>query len=219
MIWIDLSHTITTHMPQWRGDEQPLVIHRRSEHGPGTHRASSLEMGCHVGTHIDAPSHFLAGAKGVDEMPLQRFVGPALVLHLADGAGACMAPGPLPASVLEEHDLTEVDFVLFHTGWDRFWGEPSYYQEWPYLSEELAENLVAAGLKGVGLDTPSLDVYNGHRAHDMFAAAGLINIENLCGLERAPARGGELLVLPLKLHDTEASPVRAVMRVEARDRP
>ena len=69
-------------MPQWRGDEQALAIHRHSEHGKDSHMASSLEFGCHIGTHIDAPLHFLAGAPGVDELPLEAFGGAALVLDV-----------------------------------------------------------------------------------------------------------------------------------------
>ena len=85
---------------------------------------------------------------------------------------------------------------------------------------EVAETIVvtpalaAAGLKGTGLDSPSLDPFLGHAAHDICAAAGLINIENLANLGALPGRGAELFVLPLKLEGTEASPVRAFARVE-----
>ncbi len=62
---IDLSHTIVSDMAQWPGDKQPLKLHRHSLHGPDSHLSSSLEFGCHVGTHIDAPLHFLAGQPGI----------------------------------------------------------------------------------------------------------------------------------------------------------
>jgi len=107
-------------------------------------------------------------------------------------------------------DLTNVDFVLFDTGWDRHWGTDRFYREWSYLSPELAELLAGAGLKGVGLDTPSLDHFDGQAAHDICAPAGMINIENLANLGALPDDGFTLLVLPLKLEGTEASPVRAV---------
>jgi kynurenine formamidase len=207
---IDLSHVVASGMPQWPGDAQPLAIHRNSVHGPDSHMSSSVAFGCHVGTHIDAPLHFLDGAPGVDAMPLDRFTGPALVVRCGDGETAA-AIGP---EVLDGHDLAEVDFVLFATGWDRHWGTPRYYEEWPWLAPALAERLAAAGLKGVGLDTPSLDPYDGQAAHDICAPAGMINVENLANLGALPERGAELIVLPLKLDGTEASPVRAVARVE-----
>lgn len=215
MPWIDLSHTIISAMPQWRGDDQPLVIHRRSEHGPDSHMSSALEFGCHIGTHIDGPLHFLAGAPSVDAMPLDWFTGPARVIDVRDPDTGFSAPGALPLAVMTGLDLTDIDFVLFLTGWDQHWGSEQYYQEWPYLSDSLAGFLAEAGLKGVGLDTPSLDAYDGHAAHDICAAAGMINIENLTGLDHLPPQGARFQALPLKLQATEASPVRAVAWVEA----
>lgn len=207
---IDLSHTITPDMPQWAGDHQPLKIHRHSHHGPDSHMSSSLEFGCHVGTHIDAPLHFLAGEPGVDQLPLDRFIGSGVVIRAGDGETA----GPLGLGLLEGIDLSGVDFVLFDTGWDKHWGTERYYREWSYLSPELAGLLGAAGLKGVGLDTPSLDPFGGQIAHDICAPAGMINLENLANLRSLPSIGFTLMALPLKLEGTEASPVRAVAMVE-----
>ena len=78
---IDLSHTIVEDMRQWPGDEQPLKLHRHSMHGEGPCMSSGLAFGCHVGTHIDAPLHFLAGQPGIDKIPLDRFIGSAKVIR------------------------------------------------------------------------------------------------------------------------------------------
>jgi len=206
---IDLTHTIIPDMPQWPDDRQPLEIHRHSLHGPDNHMSSSLEFGCHVGTHIDAPLHFLAGEPGIDLLSVDRFVGKGVVIRAGDGE----SPVVLGPESCDGVDLKPVDFVLFDTGWDRHWGTDRYYREWSYLSVELAELLAAAGLKGVGLDTPSLDTFGGQAAHDICAPAGMINIENLANLGALPREGFTLLVLPLKLEGTEASPVRAVALV------
>jgi arylformamidase len=206
---IDLSHTIVPDMPQWPGDGQPLSIHRHSIHGPDSHMSSSLEIGCHVGTHLDAPLHFLAGQPGVDRLPLDQFVGEGLVIRTGDGT----SPRKLGIEECSGIDLGPVDFVLFDTGWDRHWGTEHYYREWSYLSPELARFLAGAGLKGVGLDTPSLDPFGGQAAHDICAPAGMINLENLANLGALPGEGFTLLALPLKLEGTEASPVRAVALV------
>ena len=205
-------------MAQWRGDNQPLAIHRHAEHGPDSHMSSSLEFGCHIGTHIDAPLHFLADSLGVGEMPLEAFGGAALVVDVKDMVDKQIAaygePTALGPEVLAGEDLSKIDFVLFCTGWDEHWGADTYYQHWPWLSTELARVLAAAGLKGVGLDTPSLDHFGGHVAHDLCAAAGLINIENLTQLALLPRRGAWFQAFPLKLQDTEASPVRAMAWLE-----
>ena len=215
MSLLDLSHTIVADMPQWASDNQPLKLHRRSLHGPDSHMSSSLEIGCHVGTHIDAPLHFLDGQPGLDRLPVDHFVGPGRVVDCRPQVAAMAEPGPLGAEVLSGLNLDAVDFVLLLTGWDRFWGQDRYYQAWPYLSAELAAAVAAAGLKGIGLDTPSLDSLTGHVAHDLCAAAGLVNIENLTGLDQLVDRNFQFQCLPLKLHDTEASPVRAVAVMEA----
>lgn len=207
---IDLSHTIVSGMAQWPGDKQPLKVHRRSLHGPDSHLSSSLEFGCHVGTHIDAPLHFLDGQPGLAELPLARFWGAAVVVRCGDG----VETGPLAEDLLDDLDLKNVDFVLFDTGWARHWGSELYYRRWSYLSPELASRLTTAGLKGVGLDTPSLDPFGGRTAHDICAPAGLINIENLANLPALPDRGFVLQAIPLKLDGTEASPVRAVAILE-----
>ncbi|MBU8870053.1 MAG: cyclase family protein [Gemmatimonadales bacterium] len=215
---IDLSHTIMSGMPQWRGDSQILVIHRQSEHGPSNHMSSSLEFGCHVGTHIDAPLHFLSGSPGVDEMSLEAFGGTALVVDATEVAKKQTGVGGKPAAmgleVLSGEDLGKIDFVLFNTGWDKHWGTDQYYRHWPWLSLELAEVLVKADLKGVGLDTPSLDDFGGQVVHDLFAVAGMINIENLTNLGALPRTGSWFQAFPLKLLGTEASPVRALAWVE-----
>ena len=210
MALIDLSHTIYTDMPQWAGDHQPLKLHRHSLHGTGNHMSSALEIGCHVGTHIDAPLHFLDGQPGVDRLPVDSFQGRGRVVDCRPAVGFQDKPQALGAEILVGQDLAEVDFLLLLTGWDQYWGQDRFYQEWPWLSAELATAVAAADLKGIGLDTPSLDCFGGHEAHDICAAAGLINIENLTGLEQLVDRDFRFMALPLKLQDTEASPVRAV---------
>lgn len=207
---IDLSHTIISGMAQWPGDNQPLNLVRHALHGENSHMSSSLEFGCHVGTHIDAPLHFLAGQPGIDKLPLDRFWGRALVVRCGDGEHT----GSLGAELLDDKDLDAVDFVIFDTDWCRHWGTDLYYERWSYLSPALAERLAAAGLKGVGLDTPSLDPHGGQSAHDICAPAGMINIENLTNLKALPDQGFTLQVLPLKLDQTEASPVRAIAILE-----
>jgi len=207
---IDLSQTIITDMAQWPGDNQPIKIHRRRLHGPDSHMSSSLEFSCHVGTHIDAPLHFLAGQPGIDKLSLDLFWGPAVVIRCRDDGWT----GALGPELLDEVSLAGVDFVLFDTNWSRHWGSDLYYERWSWLSAGLAGRLAAAGLKGVGLDTPSLDPYDAQVAHDICASAGLINIENLTNLKTVPDRGFTLQIMPLKLNETEASPVRAVALLE-----
>lgn len=198
---IDLSHVVTTGMAVYPGDPTVPAIDRLSEHGASTHQASAFRMGCHAGTHIDLPLHFKAGEEPLESFPLDRCMGRAAVVDAPEGE--------IPASTLDVLDLDALDFVVFRTGWERQWGGDRYYDGWPFLGEDAARRLADAGLKGVGLDTPSLDPMNVSVAHDLLAAAGLINIENMANLDALPADPFLLLVLPLRLAGAEASPVRA----------
>jgi len=207
---IDLSHTIVTDMAQFPGDVTPVRLIRISEHGRDDHMSSALTMGCHVGTHVDLPLHFRAGESGLDRFPLERCWGRARVVDAEAGDD----PGALPAAVLDGIDLTGIDHLILRTGWERHWGTPRYYETWPYLSAGLTERLLRSGLAGVGLDGPSVDPLGGRAAHERLASAGLINIENLANLAALPPRPFDLLVLPLRLAGTEASPVRAAALVE-----
>ncbi len=207
---VDLSQTIIPDMNQWPGDRQPLKIHHPSEHGVDSHMSSSLQFGCHIGTHVDGALHFLAGQPGLHEVPVEAFSGKALVIDATVFGSDSEKPAGLPVQLIQGLDLAAADFVLFHTGWDRHWGTDNYYRHWPWLTGEIACLLADSTLKGVGLDTPSLDHFQGTIAHDTCAAAGMINIENLTGLGPLTASIVHFMALPLKLYGTEASPVRAV---------
>ncbi|MFH1844135.1 MAG: cyclase family protein [bacterium] len=206
MTIIDLSHPIRSNMAQYPGDAAPVGIKQRESHEKAGFQVSSLELECHVATHIDTPLHFLAGQPGLEVMPLDRFVGTGLVLDVSETG----VSGELPVTLLEDVDLEPVDYLLLRTGWDQHWGTDHYYAEWPYLSPELARLLAVANLKGIGLDSPSIDPLDGRFAHDLLAAAGLINVENLANLAAVPPGHFFFLVLPLKLEGAEGSPVRAV---------
>ncbi len=203
---IDLSHVIASGMAQWPSDNQPLQLHRRSEHGPNGHMSSSLEIGCHVGTHLDGALHFSPSADPLDKVPVAAFAGNAVVVTVP----ALDSSALFGIDVMDGIDLSDIDFVLFNTGWSCHWGTPQYYKNWPSIAPELASLLAGAKLKGVGLDTPSLDTFDGHLAHDICAAAQMVNVENLTNLSSLPSANFFFMALPLKLKGTEASPVRAV---------
>ncbi len=148
---VDLSHTIVSGMAQYPGDEVTPRLVRKQTHAVDGFLSTLLELGCHVGTHIDTPYHFLDGQPGLEAIPLTAFQGRALVVD----APARHEPGPVQVEVLAGVDLPATDYLIFRTGWERHWGADRYYACWPYLAPELARQLVDAELKGVGLDTPS----------------------------------------------------------------
>jgi len=204
---VDLSHVLRSGMAVYPGDPTVPQIVRESSHGPDTHQSSSLRTGCHAGTHIDLPLHFKAGEPDLAAFPLERCQGVGIVVDAA--------PGAVDADAFAGHDLAAADFVLVRTGWESRWGAPDYYDGWPWLTAAAARALADAGLKGVGLDSPSVDPHGITDAHDILAAAGLLNVENLANLAALPAAGFRFLALPLRLDGAEASPVRACALLDA----
>lgn len=207
---VDLSHPFAVGMPVYPGCAGPEigVAHTVERDGFAELRVA---FHTHTGTHIDAPAHMLAGAATLEDLGAGWFVGRAAVLEVA-GRSA------IDAAFLEGQGsaLAGCDFVLFHTGWDRHWGTPAYFEGFPVLDPAAARWLAGRGLKGVGFDAISVDPVGSTTFdnHLLLFRAGLISIENLTGL--APLAGRSVLFscLPLRLPGADGCPVRAVAILE-----
>lgn len=198
---VDLSHPLQAGMPVWPGDPGVFMETRTTVEVQG-YRVRRLELNGHAGTHLDAPAHVLAGGAGVEAVPLERCLGPGVVLDVRG------------REVVRAGDLDGIDgaaFALLRSGHDRHWGLPAYYEAFPRLDADAARRLAAAGLRGVGLDWPSPDGPESAElpAHKILLDAGLVLVENLRGLERLPERGFLFLAAPLALAGGDGSPVRA----------
>ena len=118
----------------------------------------------------------------------------------------------LPMLRRQEEALRETEFLLFCTGWDRYWGQPRYYEGFPCLTAEAAEYVASLGLKGVGEDSISLDPCDteDYPNHMILLGAGLVNTENLTGLEALVGKTFTFLTLPLKWEHADGSSCRAM---------
>ena len=207
---LDLSHPIREGMPVYPCCLPPEIRQSATVEADG-YAEKHLSIHTHTGTHIDAPAHMLAGAPTLDRLGLESFVGDACVI---DVAGQTRIERAFLESQMPLMDGCA--FVLFHTGWDRHWGSPAYFEGFPVLTLEAAEWLAARGLKGVGWDAISVDPVGVTEFPNHLALfrAGVISIENLTGLE--PLIGQRFLFscLPLKLENADGCPVRAMAIVE-----
>ncbi|MFD8819100.1 cyclase family protein, partial [Streptomyces sp. NPDC059627] len=146
---IDLSVPLRTGMPVYPGDPEVDIRPALTAAQDGVN-VLQVHMGSQSGTHVDAPSHIEDGLPALDQLPLDRFDGPA---HVVDARGLA------PRAAIGPELLARVPagrIVLIATGWSAHWGTDAYHAH-PYLTEEAAALLVARGVHTVGIDALSVD--------------------------------------------------------------
>jgi arylformamidase len=199
---IDISVTIRSGMPVYKGDPGVEIDLARSIDRGDDANVSRLQLGAHTGTHVDAPRHFLPDGPGADELPLEPVIGPCVV------ADATATDGRIDAACIESLGLAPgTDRVLLKTPNSRLWERDAFVPDFTRLDASGADALVAHGVRLVGIDYLSL----GDRAvHTTLLTRGIGVIE---GLDlRAVDPGGYVLVcLPLKIAGCDGAPARAVL--------
>jgi arylformamidase len=205
--WIDVSVTVRHGMPHWP-DNEPIVLERAMDIGRGDDcNVSRLAMGVHSGTHMDGPVHFIHGASGLDQMPLTATMGETRVIHIADGH-------QVTVEELRGHQLRRGERILFRTtNSERCWRTESFVEDFVAISEAAALHLVERGVQTVGIDYLSVGGYSddGARIHRILLEGGIWIIEGL-DLSLAEAGRYEMICLPVKLHDSDGAPARAILR-------
>ena len=206
---LDFTHIIRREMPVYPGTPRPELEPAGTYQRDGF-RATQLTLDSHTGTHMDAPAHLFPAGLTLDALPPERFLGTALVIS-CDGAGE--------GSVLHMDRLEPVckaadraEFLLFYTGWDRFWGREAYFGDYPVLGEDVVDYLIASGKRGVGVDTLGVDPIRDEALpiHRRLLGSGMIIIENLTGLAAAGAEPFTFCALPLHYENADGAPARAV---------
>lgn len=211
---IDLTHTVKPTMPVYPGTEPPVFAAANSYETDGF-KETLLFLFSHTGTHIDPPAHLFEGRTTLDKLGADSFCGKALVIdcrHLREGE-------LITAKELEPYRnlLGDAEFLLFNTGWDRFWGKAEYFGSYPCLDFEVMEIVLNGNYKGIGFDTIGLDPIadaNLTRHKMLFESKDTINIENLKNLHLCGDGLFCFACLPLKLEDSDGAPARAVAWIE-----
>ena len=205
--WIDVSVPLRTGMVHWP-DNPPVRIERMLdiEHGDAAN-VSTLSMGSHTGTHMDAPLHFVRGGKGLDEMPLEATIGRARVVEIHDAES-------VKAEELRPHGVRGGERVLFKTlNSARRWYEEAFIEDFVYVSQEAAHHLATQEVLTVGTDYLSVGGFleDGVETHQALLEAGIWVIEGL-DLARVEPGEYELICLPLKVERGDGAPARAILR-------
>lgn len=207
MIIYDITVTISNDLPVWPGDQAPRLEQLQHMERGDLYTLSRLESTVHLGTHLDAPVHFVRGGHGVDRIDLHKLIGPCLVVHLPEAKS-------IDAAVLEQANIpTDVTRLLLRTRNSAYWarGDIEFHTDFVAIDPSGAEWLVQHGVQLVGIDYLSVGAYEGGiPTHEILLSHGVVPVE---GLNLAAVEAGEyqLICLPLKLKDCDGAPVRAVL--------
>jgi arylformamidase len=203
----DVSVPIDNGMPVWPSDPAVKLTPGAHLSRDGTHtvRVTSIEMGSHTGTHIDAPHHFVEGGHKLHEIPLDWLVGKATVVHIPGVAS-------IARGHLESLDWSGVQRVLFKTDNSAHWLDGGFHKDFVYLEPQAAEFLVERGLRLVGIDYLSIDQFGSqkHPTHFVLLPNNIVVLEGLNLSQIEPGRY-HMVALPLNLHNADGAPTRVIL--------
>lgn len=201
---LDITPLVSTRLAVWPGDT-PASREVLCDMKAGANLTlSTLRATVHLGAHADAPSHYGRDAASIEAVPVELYVGACRVIHVDVAKGARIPPSAIPDGALPPR-------VLLRT--DTYRDPERFDEEFAALEPALVDALHARGVRLVGIDTPSVDLFSSKDlpAHQRFLAHGMAILEGLV-LRDVPEGDYELIALPLKLEGFDASPVRAILR-------
>ncbi|MCU0502747.1 MAG: cyclase family protein [Anaerolineae bacterium] len=206
MAIIDISRTLDARLAVWPGDA-PFALEVVSDRRAGAGvNLTTLTLGAHTGTHIDAPHHIADSARAVDALDLASYWGLAQVVTVAKTVG------PLTLDDLAHADLGRARRLLVRSQASTL--DPAVFPpHYVYPSAALADALGELGICLYGADAPSVDPVDSQAlpGHHALLRNGIAILEGL-DLSCAPDGIYELVALPLKIAAGDGSPVRAALR-------
>ena len=201
--WIDVSVPLRDNMVVFAFENNMQIERRRSMERGDMGNNSTIHMGVHTGTHMDAPRHVFIDGIAIDKMPLDDAIGPARVIEIIDTEA-------IKAEELKQYKFKRGERILFKTrNSERCWKTDIFIPGFTYIAEDAAQLLADAHVKLVGIDY--LSVGGPGATHRILLGAGIWLLEGL-NLSAVGPGNYDLICLPLKLVQTEGSPVRAVLR-------
>jgi arylformamidase len=203
---IDISVPLDDKLASYPGNT-PFSIEpiKRIARGDSSN-VSTLHMSAHSGTHVDAPRHFFDSAPGTEALSLEMLIGRTRVIEVATRKA-------VTGEDLAAFDLSEDVRLLLKTSNSRLWGSPEFHSEFIGLTESAARHLVDHGVKLVGVDYLSVEVFHtpGAPAHHVLLGAGTVVIEGL-NLRDVDPGVYDMFCLPLRVSGCDGAPARVVLR-------
>lgn len=202
----DLTPTINHRLEVWPGDTPPSREVLLDMKAGANITLSTLRTTVHLGAHADAPSHYGVDAPSIESRNLDYYLGPCQVIHASAPQATRIRPEHLKAPITAPR-------VLLATG--TYPDPAALNRDFAALAPELVDWFHERGVITVGIDTPSVDLFDSKDlpAHQRFLVHDMAILEGLV-LNGVPEGVYELIALPLKLEGFDASPVRAVLRTQ-----
>jgi kynurenine formamidase len=210
---VDLSVPVGPDTVVYPGDPRPELRPHSTVARDGFNLLA-VRIGSQSGTHVDAPYHFDDDAPRIDEIPLDRFLGPALLVDATSAGPRGRITWEYVEPVADR--LREGVVVVLHTGWSRHYGTPAYFEN-PFLDAEACRRILDTGVRTICIDAINLDETpddghpgEGFPVHHLIAEAGGIIGENFRNLDRLDWADPFVMCLPMALEGADGAPVRAV---------
>jgi len=205
--WIDISLPIHSGRIVWPGDPEVKIEKLLQIEKGDICNTRHLSCPVHVGTHVDAPLHFIEGGDGIETLPLSSLAGKARVIEIINKT-------EIPLDEIEGKGIKEDDIVLFKTiNSAKYLKEKKFNENYVYLSTAATNYLVAKNISTVGIDYYSIAGVNSNliECHQVLLGAGVAIIE---GLDLSKINPGlyEFVCLPLKIVGSDGAPARAIIR-------
>ena len=205
--WIDISLSIETGRIVWPGDPGVEVSKLMQIENGDMCNTRLLTCPVHVGTHVDAPLHFIDGGDGVETLPLNSLAGKAKVFEIKSET-------EISLEEIENSEINEGDIILFKTiNSETYLKEKTFNENYVYLSTEAAKHLVRKKIATVGIDYYSIAGMNNNivECHKILLGANVTIIEGL-DLSEISLGNYEFVCLPLKIKGSDGAPARAIIR-------
>jgi kynurenine formamidase len=229
---VDLSHAYDSTTVFWPTAEGFRLEKVADGVTPGGYyyAANNFSTAEHGGTHLDAPLHFAAGKQPVDEIPLSRLIGRAVLVDVVESsernADYQVTAADFDAWEREHGQIPADAILLIRTGFSRRWPDAARYLgtaergagavaklHFPGLHPDAARWLAAnRPVKAIGIDTASIDFgqSSAFESHRVLYERNIPAFENLTNLDRLPATGASVVALPMKIKGGSGAPLRAV---------
>jgi arylformamidase len=208
--WIEISAAVCPETAPIFADDPPVHFRWAKQIAKGDKaNLSTVDMGLHTLTHVDAPLHFIQNGTSIDQIPIAKLIGPARVISIDASVGV------IDAAELRKHDLGGAKRVLFRTRASaRNWlYDREFHKDYTGIASDAARMLVEAGVDLVGVDYLSAEQFEAKEApaHKTLLGNDVVIVEGL-DLRNVAEGDYTLIVLPIKLAGREAAPARALLQ-------